>query len=246
MSLSERRRSKMLGALVTLAAVMPGTTNAALITFDNLTDWQNAFDPSTQFTTDNFSNPTSNAETVAFDSGVVSSGTNLTNPFPNDDRPPIHRIVGAPGGTSNFFAVDIDADNELSGFEFVTWTFPSAVNGFAMNWDITNSPNTRVTMTLSSGDTFTFGDDFGTRGNPPTTFLGFFSDTAFQSISLSTNLDPQSSARVRTSNLLFGAMPNTQIPEPTTLALMCSALLGVGACQRRRRMRGGDSLRKRG
>ena len=168
-----------------------------------------------------FDNNINHADTITFDSGVVSTGT-------PDGRSATNRVnAGVYDGSV--------ADGESSSvFDTITWTFPVPIIGFGM--DLSSG---------ATGDVLTLTGDFdGTGeqvinvltvlGGNGTGFLGIIGTASFTSILLSdANASSLPGENFQVDNLSFAT--TAQVPEPATLALFGAGLAGLGWIARRRK-----------
>lgn len=210
------RPLSMLGLLVTLLA--PGLdASAALVSFTSRAAWEAALPGTAVQQNEDFDYIIADADSITFDSGVVSAGVNPSGDARN-------RVTGSRYAAT----VNIDGTN---GYDTITWTFPGPVIAFGADWFTTNTLD-GATVSLA-GSTFFFGDFLGSPGDG---FLGFVNDTPFASVTFSTNGG--------TGNEFFQADDLTfvVVGEPAGIALF---VLGAALAPVARRRQGGAGQESR-
>ncbi len=193
--------------------------------FTDRTAWENAVAASPlggPIVDDPFDNPITNAASITFDSGVVSSGTPASASFSN-----VVLGVGYIGrvrGTSG----------EADVFGTIAWGFPMPIFAFGADWFSTAS-GSGLTVTGDfdgNGDaTVSFFDELG---DPGTGFLGVVGDAAFSTIAFEGEGLTFVPEAFSADNLSFAkASDATAVPEPAGIALFGMGLAGL-AWRRRR------------
>jgi hypothetical protein len=165
------------------------------------------------FTTDTFSTNRAEAATITFDSGVVSTG------------------VGGTG--SNFISggrytgfVETASTAFPTAYDQITWTFPTAVVGFAADWFNTASA-ARLTVRGNFDGTGNQTVNFFTQlGSPGDGFLGIVGNAPFSTVVFDTA--GGGSESYQADNLSFSTTP---IPTPALLP----GLVGMGLAAWRKR-----------
>ena len=187
-----------------------GSSQAGIITYDNRADWQAAL--SSSIVVDSFSNAIAEANTITFDSGVVSALVG-GNPCCGDNS--------VSGGHLN---MAVDGDGSV-GALFNDWLFPHSI--YAFGFDVVGvGAITGVQVTIDDGSgasSYSLNAVAGgTNG-----FVGFVSDSGtFDEIRFSS---------VSNSNLDIYDVDNLAFtPAPATLALFGLGLVGLGFSRRKR------------
>jgi len=201
-----------IGAMALFLSVT--SANAAVMFFND----QAAFNLATTgiaFTVDPFSNDIADADSITFDSGVIS--TNI-----GGNRLSIDNLVS--GGN---YENEVDGDGSVASLS-ITWTFPSAVTAVGLDYLGIDSDATNITV-----DGVTRALRESADGDPFTGFFGFTSTTPVSSVTFDT-FSPFISDGFRFDNLQFGAASAVSVPVPATLLLFLSGLLGLGIVSRRK------------
>lgn len=196
-------------AALCLLASMPCL--ATVLTSIDHNDWLGKLPGGVSITNDNFNYLRANADSIEFSSGVISTGFNTITPAQNlIDGERYTAIVNSDG---------------VNGYDAITWHFPHPVFAFAADWFSMNSLD-GVSVEIAGTAVF-FGDILGV---PGTGFLGFISDSAFQTITFTTD-GGVGNEFFAVDNLRFGGT----LAEPPTLllvavfALLVASRLSLGA-----------------
>jgi len=186
--------------------------------------------------TDTFDNNILNANSITFDTGVVSTGIN--------------------GNTTNdvmdgFYFGEIDSDGDalfdpvtlepIDVMESITWTFPHEVIGFGADfYSTSNSEGLQVSGTFDGID---FQIDFlETLGNPGNGFLGIVGNTPIQQITFQTRTDDSSPVQNEfwvADNLSFGTPKSKalEVPERSPNSVVLILGVAIAGCALRKNKR---------
>ena len=135
---------------------------------------------------------------------------------------------------SGFFSplFQFNSGASLSGFGFIEVTLPAGTTAVGTDLMSTNPSGLPFQVTLSNGETFIVN----TPDRPARGFFGITSDVAITSIRFVTMPGPgQSSGIPLIDNFSFGQAAPASVPEPATMVLLGTGLLGVAARVRTRR-----------
>ena len=120
----------------------------------------------------------------------------------------------------------------LSGFAFVEVTLPAGVTAIGTDLMSTNPDGLPFQVLLSNGESFVVNTPF----RPQRGFFGITTDVAITSIRFTTMPAPNQSAGIPLlDNFSFGQRQGANVPEPATLALLGTGLVGVATRVRGRR-----------
>ncbi len=225
------RLSRTFIAGVTGLAVFAVTASAhAFQIFTDRTAWENAVAASPlggPIVDDPFDNPIATADSITFDSGVVSTGAPASANVNN-------RVIG--GGYSGQVRGNFSGTNSADLFDTITWGFPMPIFAFGADW-ISTTSGSGLTVTGDfdgNGDaTVSFFDELG---DPGTGFLGVVGDAVFGTITFEGEDLIDISEGFVADNLSFAKV--AAVPEPAGLALFGMGLAGMAWRRRRARRRG--------
>src|SRR5215217_628178 len=195
-----------------------------------------------------FASAPARADTAVFTSRTLfnAAATNLTtltfegiapvNSVANFSSPLTLQGVtfsGSPTGMvsvvdSGFFAplFQFNSGAVLSGFAFVDVTLPAGTTAVGTDLMSTNPSGLPFQVTLSNGETFLVN----TPERPARGFFGITSDVAITSIRFVTMPGPnQSSGIPLIDNFSFGQAAPAAVPEPATMVLLGTGLVGIAA-----------------
>jgi hypothetical protein len=155
---------------------------------------------------------------------AVGDATFTTNASSNNDY-----VLDGGAGFANYNASFFSGQsaNGVDPSEVVCTLSGTTAIGFTYG-DYSDSGGTPFTVTLSTGDSFVLNTPLNAGSD--TGFVGFVSDAPITSVAFTDN---GSGFDVINFSESSGA---TSVPEPGTLALMTTALLGTALLGRRRRM----------
>lgn len=198
-----------------LVASLPALLNASVIEFTNRAAWLAAAGAVTNIDFEGIAPAGGSKE---FAGPVTFSGVQFSAPLGVSVRSAGLEYVNAWGSGDKLQAI--------LGTE-IDITLPSGTTAVGSDIMITSTfflgiPSGIYTATLSTGDVFT---NIFSSGPPTRSFVGFISTSPIQSIKLVSN---PSLAMI--DNF---AVNNAAIPEPASLPLMCSGLLGILALSAR-------------
>ena len=204
--------------------MVAGLSNAAVFTFTNQTDWQNAVGAWSTFQfTGNF-NSTPAGSTVS----LTPSGNNNYSGIDNVNN--LWRDVLTSGTVPNQTDPSLLAVSSTT----VTWSQGpmSAVGGFWNTAPNSEGGGINILLNLAGGGTA----NVGTLG-PINGFFGWLSTDAFTSFVLSTNNNLQDNfgRPYGVEHYTLDDLQIATVPEPATLSMVGLALLGLGAIRRYRR-----------
>lgn len=200
------------------AVSLPDTAEAVMV-YTNRADWEAALAGYT-IVTETFDNDVAQAESITFDSGVVSTGAPSTATARNFISFGSYQgYVDA--GESDFF------------YDTISWTFPVAIIGFGMDL-----------REATDGDILTIRGNFDGAGDqlinvlvalgPEDGFLGIIGTAPFTSILFS---DAGAAVSVGEGFFVDG-LAFAAVPEPAALALFGVGLAGLGWIARQRKQEG--------
>jgi len=146
---------------------------------------------------------------------------------------------GSPTGSvsvvdSGFFAplFQFNSGASLSGFAFVDVTLPAGTTAIGTDLMSTNPTGLPFRVTLSNGETFIVNTPL----RPERGFFGITSDVAITSIRFVTVPGPNQSAGIPlVDNFSYGQAAPAAVPEPATMVLLGTGLVGIAARARGRR-----------
>lgn len=169
---------------------------------------------------DPFDNDITGADSITFDSGVISTGTPATATDLNE--------VGFPGA---YLGAVRGSSPDAGTYDTIAWDFPMPIFAFGADWTSTASLN-GLTVTGDfdgAGDaTVSFFSELGGEGDG---FLGVVGDAAFSTIIFAgEDLNPDFREVFAADNLSFA-----KVPEPAGIALFGLGLAGVAWYRRRAR-----------
>ena len=182
-------------------------SSAAVMTYTDRTLWETELNklPGATFTDDPFDNDIAQAQSITFDSGVVSQSSGS---FSNSVSGGMYR-----GSVADFTSRESQ----------VTWTFPTAIQGFGADW-VSTADGGVLQVTINDGtgsgdQVFNFGTLLGGNG---TGFLGFVGTGDFTSVLFqdSTLTPDNAGENYEADNLSFA----TVIPLPA--GLLALGLIG--------------------
>lgn len=223
-------------ALVLGLALFPAIA-ASFSIYTDRTAWQAALAGAT-LVEDDFSVDIASAQSIAFDSGVVSTGS----------TPPASAAVNAV--TAGRYTSNNDPDGS-GGFPSTTWQFPAQVFAFGMDF-VSSANNFGITISGDFDGTGSLSFDTASElGSPGTGFLGIVGNGQFDQIVFTPTANPfDSNEGYEIDNLAF-ASPAPPAPPvtpakprgtggpilgPVGLVIMSLLLgcLGLGASRRKR------------
>lgn len=191
-------------------------------TFDIYTDrsfWEAALSGST-IVEDGFDTPIASAQSITFDSGVVSQGS----------APPPSAAVNAVN--LGVYGSNNDPDGS-GGFQSTTWIFPDPIFAFGMYF-IDSASNFGITVSGDFGGTGILSFDTETElGGLGTGFLGIIGAGLFDEIVFTPTPNAFSQNEGYAIDDLAFASP-AEVPVPATIWLSLAGLGMLGAMWRRR------------
>ncbi|MGF1500175.1 MAG: VPLPA-CTERM sorting domain-containing protein [Paracoccaceae bacterium] len=213
----------MRNALVSAVLATAISTAAGAAPFQVFTDraaWEAAVGGAT-ITEDGFDNDIADADSITFDSGVVSTNSGGT-------RFLVDNMID-----DGIYENAVDGDGAQASL-LITWTFPEAIFAFGADWDDT----TNAGILTVTGNFDGMGDEtvnFGSvLGDPGEGFLGIVGMGDFTQIAFGTALATEGEI-FDADNLVFAAAPDGVIPLPAGLVLMLTGLGAFGALRATRR-----------
>ncbi|WP_435012007.1 PEP-CTERM sorting domain-containing protein (plasmid) [Tundrisphaera lichenicola] len=124
----------------------------------------------------------------------------------------------------------------FGNFESASFTFASSITAFAIDINTFAPSSGDFTVTLDTGDVVR--STISTFPNSSTgQFVGFTSDTAFNSLTIRTSPDPNTGLRYSYTldSLFYGSASAFTVPEPSSLTLCgVAGLVGLIFARRRR------------
>ena len=225
--------SRMFVAGLAGLAVFAVTAGAhAFQIFTDRTAWANAVAASPlagPVIDDPFDNHIVGADSITFDSGVVSTGTPASARFDN---------LVAGGQYSGGVRGNLTSTSSALYYVTIAWGFPMPIFAFGADW-VGAATHNGLTVTGDfdgAGDaTISFNTALG--GHPGTGFLGVVGDAAFSTITFDgENLRPRTGELFDADNLSFAKA--MAVPEPAGIALFGVGLAGLAWRRRRARRRG--------
>jgi hypothetical protein len=133
---------------------------------------------------------------------------------------------------SGFFSplFNFNSGAVLSGFAFIDVALPGGITAFGADVMTTNPDARPLQITLSNGLIFNLTPPF----RPDRGFFGFTSDVPIASIRFTPTGAPTAGIPLM-DNASFGqALGGTPVPEPATLVLLGTGILGIVARRRKR------------
>ncbi len=220
------KNARILGALTLAAACM--SSQAAIVTFSSLASWQAAAGASTA--TQDFNGF---AADTATDSGAVilgggmsvSSVTSTVLPW-TIDAPPL----------DNDFECNVDSTARLCGFSGnqLTFSFAGGISAFGADFSSLNDDLVRTQFELFDGTTLIATLTPALVAGQTDQFFGFVATGGETITSWRTKFIAADTFGIDNIAIVGGGT----VPEPMSLALVASALLGLSVSRRARRSRG--------
>lgn len=124
----------------------------------------------------------------------------------------------------------------LSGFGFIEVTLPAGVTALGADIMSTNPNGLPFQVLLSTGESFVVN----TPAQPARGFFAITSDVAITSIRFATLPGPNQSAGIPLlDNFTFGQAQGATVPEPATILLLGTGLVGIATRVRRKASKAG-------
>ncbi|MEM1141604.1 MAG: PEP-CTERM sorting domain-containing protein [Pseudomonadota bacterium] len=189
----------------TAAALSASMTNAAIMVFDNHTDWTSGLGGASTVL-DAFDNEIPSALSITLDSGIISTNSGQG------------QCCGDNSVSSGVYNNAVEPDGSEASIS-IDWLFPTPVFALAFDYFDVNFFDLQISIDDGTGGTFTRAIDINGSGSG---FAGFISDNSFASVTFSSG---DAIDVFELDNVEFAATVAVDVPVPMPATL---SLLGLG------------------